>query len=63
MASNKISTFLDLKISNGFLKKIFLLTLNCLFFLMSLADIATTLIFLPVLSSISFLLVFNSFNK
>jgi len=54
IASNKISTFLDLKMSNGFLKKIFLLTLNCLFFLMSLAETATTLIFLPVLSSISF---------
>ena len=63
IASNKISTFFLLKISKGFLKNIFLLTLNCLFLFIFLADTATTLIFFPVLSSISFFLVFNSFSK
>ncbi len=54
IASNKISTLVLLKISNGFLKNIFLLTLNLLFLEMLLAETATILIFLPVLSSISF---------
>ena len=63
IASNKISTLVLLKISNGFLKNIFLLTLNLLFLEMLLAETATTLIFLPVLSSISFFLVLSSFNK
>ena len=54
IASNKISTFFLLKISKGFLKKFFLSILNCLFLLIFLAETATILIFLPVLSSISF---------
>ena len=58
-----LSTLVLLKISNGFLKNIFLLTLNLLFLEMLLAETATTLIFLPVLSSISFFLVLSSFNR
>ena len=50
LAEDKISTLVLLKISNGFLKNIFLLTLNLLFLEMLLAETATTLIFLPVLS-------------
>ena len=63
IASNIISTFFLLKISNGFLKKIFLLILNFLFLFMFLAEIAAILIFFPVLVSISFFLRFNSFNR
>ena len=56
IASNKISTLFNLKISKGFLKKIFLLTLNFLFFFRFFAETATTLILLPVINSISFFL-------
>ena len=55
--------FTFLKISNGFLKKIFLLILNFLFLFIFFAEIAAILILFPVLVSISFFLRFNSFNK
>jgi len=51
------------KVVETALKNIFLLTLNLLFLEIFLAETATTLIFLPVLSSISFFLVLSSFNK
>ena len=63
ITSNNISISFNLIISSGFLKKIFLLILNLLFLLIFFADIAEIFIFFPVLISISFFLVFNSFNK
>jgi len=47
IASNIISIFFFFKISNGFLKKIFLLILNFLFLFIFFAEIAAILIFFP----------------
>ena len=57
MHSNKISIFFSLKIFIGFVKKIFLSILKRLFLFLFFAEIATILIFFPVL--ISFCFFFN----
>ena len=63
ITSNKISIFLFLIISIGFLKKIFLLILNFLFLFLFFAEIATTFIFFPVLISISFFFILSSLKR
>ena len=58
-----LSDGISKKVVETALKNTFLLTLNLLFLEMLLAETATILIFLPVLSSIFFFLVLSSFNK